>query len=109
MPIGVLQLCGLELTKVGIREAHVSGPRNIVEYAFAVGRGPEIVLDELPPELLEDSDPPGPAESLSPRPDDERARIEAALRLPRDRVSQAANQLGMSRATFWRKRKKYGL
>jgi transcriptional regulator of acetoin/glycerol metabolism len=32
-----------------------------------------------------------------------------ALQLESGRVSAAAKRLGMSRAIFWRKRKKYGL
>ncbi|MEM1024786.1 MAG: PAS domain-containing protein [Myxococcota bacterium] len=44
-----------------------------------------------------------------PKGDDERARIEWALaREPRN-MEAAAALLGMSRATFWRKRKKLGL
>jgi DNA-binding NtrC family response regulator len=79
--------------------------RNVLEYAFAVGRGPEIGVDELPPELTE------PEERVAPRAprDDEKTRIRRALERSGDKVSDAAALLGMSRATFWRKRRKYGL
>jgi transcriptional regulator with PAS, ATPase and Fis domain len=79
--------------------------RNVLEYAFAVGRGPEIGLDELPPELTEPEERPA---ARAPR-DDERTRIRRALERSGDKVSDAAALLGMSRATFWRKRRKHGL
>ena len=40
---------------------------------------------------------------------DEKTRIERALEATGGRVSQAAAALGMSRPTFWRKRKNHGL
>jgi transcriptional regulator with PAS, ATPase and Fis domain len=80
--------------------------RNIVEYAFAVGRGEELLLEELPPEFGEES--LGLEEGTR---DDqsERERIREALQLEGGRVGAAAKRLGMSRATFWRKRQKHGL
>jgi two-component system response regulator AtoC len=85
--------------------------RNVVEYAFAVGRGPELLLEELPPELRnerEDEDevhrPPGGVNGRS-----EREQIREALQLSGGRIGDAARRLGMSRATFWRKRQKYDL
>jgi two-component system response regulator AtoC len=39
----------------------------------------------------------------------EREQIREALQLEGGRVSAAAERLGMSRATFWRKRRKHGL
>lgn len=112
--------------------------RNVVEYAFAVGRGPEIRLDELPPEFLESraalphgraslpvspSMSPGPSgvQSLSsppagavpiPRPfesDDEPTALRRALERCDGQIGRAAALLGMSRATFWRKRRKHGV
>ncbi len=105
--------------------------RNVVEYAFAVGRGPEIGLDELPPEFLESrAIPPsfarrGPPPPLmrpdastrptspsrpTPHPaDDEPTALRRALERCDGRVGRAAALLGMSRATFWRKRRKHGV
>jgi transcriptional regulator with PAS, ATPase and Fis domain len=80
--------------------------RNAVEYAFAVGRGEELLLEELPSELREDAAARGGDESSSRS---ERERIREALQLEGGRVGAAARRLGMSRATFWRKRKKYDL
>jgi two-component system response regulator AtoC len=79
---------------------------NGVEYAFAVGRGAELLLDELPPEFSEQNQP---VEDISPDHRDERERIREALQLENGRIGAAAERLGMSRATFWRKRQKHRL
>lgn len=85
--------------------------KNVVEYAFAVGRGNEITLDDLPPEFREAP----PAYSATPpliggnRRANEADLIREALQSADGHLETAANLAGMSRATFWRKRKKYGL
>lgn len=79
---------------------------NVVRYAFAVARGGELLLDELPPEFREGS-PPRPQ---APHPaDQEAARLRAALIQADGHVGRAAASLGMSRPTFWRKRKKHNI
>jgi len=80
--------------------------RNVVEYAFAVGRGAELLFEELPPEFGEER-----AEGLAAEEEEqtERERIREALQLEGGKVGSAAERLGMSRATFWRKRRKHGL
>jgi len=84
--------------------------RGVVEYGFAVGRGPELQLDELPPELREPVGQTAPAGAVRARGGaDEKARIERALEATGGRVSEAAASLSMSRPTFWRKRKKHGI
>ena len=89
-----------------IRELH-----NVVEYAFAVGRGTTLRLSELPPEFRE----PAPLmdqrikQNLPLSPEQERTAIHQALEQSNGMVTNAAQLLGMSRATFWRKRKFYGL
>ncbi|MCP4803854.1 MAG: AAA domain-containing protein [Proteobacteria bacterium] len=75
---------------------------NVVQYAFAVGRGAELTLDELPPEFRE-------VVARRPQPVDEAARIRRALEETGGSVGKAAALLGMSRPTFWRKRKKHGI
>ena len=75
--------------------------QNVVQYAFAVGRGSELLLDELPPEFRE--------RRRRPDPTDEATRIRRALEDADGRVGRAAEALGMSRPTFWRKRKKHGI
>jgi transcriptional regulator with PAS, ATPase and Fis domain len=79
---------------------------NVVQYAFAVGRGPELRLPELPPEFREVAiAPPSPAAPI----EDEAARIRDALARTGGHVGRAAELLGMSRPTFWRHRKKLGI
>jgi transcriptional regulator with PAS, ATPase and Fis domain len=79
--------------------------RNVVEYAFAVGRGEELLLEELPPEFGEET----AAIEGAPAEPSEREQLREALQLAGGRVGAAAERLGMSRATFWRKRRKHGL
>jgi transcriptional regulator with PAS, ATPase and Fis domain len=91
-----------------IRELH-----NVVEYAFAVGRGSTLRLSELPPEFREprtvDVFKRPQKQSMSLDPDDEASAIRKALEQGHGQVGMAASLLGMSRATFWRKRKWYGI
>ncbi len=99
--------------------------RNVVEYAFAVGRGRELLLEELPPEFrapapfapgetgLDDSASGGTRSryrktEISGAPD-EAEQIRSALQAARGRIDEAARIAGMSRATFWRKRKLLGI
>ncbi len=83
--------------------------QNVVEYAFAVGRGPELSVDELPPEFRE------PARyaivpAAEPEADlSERNRIVQVLAVCHGNLEAASKRLGMNRSTLWRKRKKYGL
>jgi transcriptional regulator with PAS, ATPase and Fis domain len=81
--------------------------RNVVEYAFAVGRGEELLLEELPPEF--DDERSVAIEDGKGGEQSERERIREALQLEGGAVNAAAKRLGMSRATFWRKRQKHGL
>ena len=80
--------------------------QNVVEYAFAVGREHCLTLSNLPPEFREVSPPVRPA---SQKPLDRAESIRDALQLCGGRVDEAARMLGMSRATFWRHRKRLGL
>jgi PAS domain S-box-containing protein len=82
--------------------------QNVVEYAFAVGRGDTLGPDDLPPEFREAADHPEPGDEPIAAAD-EATRIREALRRAQGRIDDAARLLDMSRATFWRKRKKYGL
>jgi transcriptional regulator with PAS, ATPase and Fis domain len=92
-----------------VRELH-----NVVEYVFAVGRGPTLRISELPPEFREPGPVANPLSSFvssrqSPplSAEKEIAAIRLALKQNKGRVTSAAHSLGMSRATFWRKRKRY--
>lgn len=85
--------------------------QNVIEYAFAVGRGAEIRIDELPPEFRETrtTSDRSPLRKQRLSPDEEAKRIHQALRQTEGDIHQAAKLLGMSRATFWRKRKALGI
>lgn len=84
--------------------------QNVVEYAFAVGRGSVLKLSELPPEFRENPmDRTASAVIPSLSPEQEESAIRQALEHAQGKVSLAAGSLGMSRATFWRKRKHYGI
>ncbi|MDD1612985.1 MAG: sigma 54-interacting transcriptional regulator [Methylococcaceae bacterium] len=84
--------------------------QNVIEYAFAVGRGATLRLVELPPEF---SEPRMYTPATTPQPirspEQEKQAIGEALLQSHGRVTEAARLAGMSRATFWRKRKHYGL
>jgi transcriptional regulator with PAS, ATPase and Fis domain len=81
-----------------VRELH-----NVLEYAFAVGRGPEITLDDLPPEFHE-GQPRTAARALS-----EAEQVREALLTTGGDLGKAAEKLGVSRTTFWRMRRRAGL
>jgi DNA-binding NtrC family response regulator len=84
--------------------------RNVVEHAFIVGEGPLLNIQDLTPELRGEL-PPGsdgvngldgglaekPLQQL------ERNQILAALAKHNGKKAQAAEELGMSRSTLWRK------
>lgn len=86
--------------------------QNVVEYAFAVGRDSELTLDDLPPEFRES---PETASAPQARPltrnrrGNEAERLREALQASGGHLEEAARIAGVSRATLWRKRKKYGL
>lgn len=80
--------------------------RNVVEYAFAVGRGPTIGVEELPPELREKRREP--VARPSPTASDAN-RIREALDEAQGDLDKAAQILGVSRTTFWRMRKRVGV
>jgi two-component system response regulator AtoC len=75
--------------------------RNVVEYAFAVGEGPMITMADLTPELRGEP-PPRDGDPQDPRAA-EKVRILEALKKTQGQKSKAADLLGMSRSTLWRK------
>jgi two-component system, NtrC family, response regulator AtoC len=78
--------------------------RNVIEYAFAIGEGPVLEADELPPELRGEPPPRTTRAHAAMSPEDEeKARILEALRIAGGLKSQAAELLGISRTTLWRK------
>jgi two-component system, NtrC family, response regulator AtoC len=75
--------------------------RNVIEYAFAVGLGAVLTLYDLTPELR--GEPPPDEPLLASTSSGERMRIEEALREAGGKKSLAAERLGISRSTLWRK------
>lgn len=78
--------------------------RNVVEHAFIIGEGPVIDIQDLTPELRGES-PPGGDEVVTEKPLQqlERNQLLAALAKHNGKKTQAAQELGMSRSTLWRK------
>jgi transcriptional regulator with PAS, ATPase and Fis domain len=90
--------------------------RNALEYAYVVGEGPILLDVELPPEISGVAfDPDAPAinapalERNLENEDPETRRIRRALAHADDNRERAAQALGMSRVTLWRKMKALGL
>lgn len=82
--------------------------RNVIEYAFAVGDGTVITTDELTPELRGEPPPVRRDEPLTEE-DLERERLLDALRETGGNRTDAAELLGISRTTLWRKLKEHGI
>jgi PAS domain S-box-containing protein len=88
--------------------------KNVVEYAFAVGRDNELGIDDLPPEFREPPAISSNAPTVAGKrrftgQADEAELIRKSLQQANGHMETAAELLGMSRATFWRKRKKYDI
>ena len=88
--------------RIGVREL-----RNNLEYAFAVGDGPVLTLDELTPELRGEPPPTSRKSGPTTAADVERQRLLDALREAGGKRGRAAELLGMSRSTLWRKLKEH--
>lgn len=73
--------------------------RNNIEYAFAIGRGDQLELTDLSPEL-QGLTPPSQTNDLDKM---ERERLVKALREAEGNKTRAAELFGASRPTFWRK------
>lgn len=87
---------------------------NAVEYAFVTCPGGEIQPQHLPPSLPGGSEPASlatPFPTARPALDDGamRAEIEAALRASGGHKANAAQRLGVSRVTLWKRMKKLGM
>lgn len=83
---------------------------NVIEYAFVIGEGPTLSFTELTPELRGEEPAWGSsAESSSSLADIERRKILQALDAANGNRTDAAEALGMSRSTLWRKMKEHGL
>lgn len=83
--------------------------RNAIEYAFVLCAGGSIGLAHLPSKLLEKKAPSLPAPGSVPINQDPAQRLVKALEQSGWNRTQAAEQLGVSRVTLWKRMKKYGI
>ena len=83
---------------------------NVIEYAFVMGIGDTLLPEDLTPELRGEG-PPGESEpeGHTTTATLERRRIIRALEEAAGRKGKAAEALGMSRSTLWRKLREHGL
>jgi DNA-binding NtrC family response regulator len=85
--------------------------RNAVEHAMVKCRGPVLMVEDLPRELIEES--AGVTRIAKSRGTDarsvERERIRAALQETGWNRTRAAGRLGIDRSTLWRKMRKLGI
>ena len=79
---------------------------NIIEHALVLCHGNTIDVEHLPHELVE---APPAAEGASPLDNAEKKAVSAALRKHGGKRVAAAEELGISTVTLWRKIKKYGI
>ncbi|OEU45380.1 MAG: sigma-54-dependent Fis family transcriptional regulator [Desulfobacterales bacterium S7086C20] len=85
--------------------------RNTIEYAFVLCRGDEIKPEHLPPKVTSGDTAyrhTGPLDR-SDRNASEKERLIEALRQAKGRQAKAAELLGVSRVTVWKRMKKYGV
>lgn len=90
--------------------------RNALEYAYVVGEGPVLQVTELPPEIVDPNASPdrdvvmvNVAPELPAQPSAEVARIRRALERAGGHRERAAQILGISRVTLWRRMRELGL
>tara|TARA_B100001989_G_scaffold245273_1_gene214851 strand:- start:1473 stop:2987 length:1515 start_codon:yes stop_codon:yes gene_type:complete len=83
--------------------------KNTMEYAFAVGRNTVLKVDALPDYLFYQPKASKKKAKAKGTSEEEKELIRSALEDSHGHVGQAAETLGMSRATLWRKRKRYGI
>ena len=85
--------------------------RNVLEYGFAVGTGPVFDVDDLTPELRGEPPPEYQHDLAAPvsHAVAERKRLLEALDACGGHRGKAAEQLGISRTTLWRKLREHRL
>ena len=76
--------------------------QNVIEYAYVIGQGSVLRFADLTPELRNEP-PPGSEPFGAMERAHERQQLIEALRATRWRKGAAAEKLGMSRSTLWRK------
>lgn len=88
--------------------------RNVLAYAYAIGDGPILQPNDLPPELIDEAfasrEPPASVREDAATPlDAEMRRILQVLEKTDGNRNRAAKILGMSRVTLWRRLRAHGL
>ena len=83
--------------------------RNAIEYAFVLCRDDLIDRDHLPPKISGDRSPRPPAPGVAPDKDRVFEKTHRALTRAGGNQSKAAEMLGVSRVTVWKRIKKYGI
>ncbi len=90
--------------------------RNVIEYAFVIGEGPELTVADLPPELHDETLPAvarpaktSPTGTVANSDSEEAQRIRQALHRANGHIGEAAQHLGISRVTLWRRIRRLGL
>jgi transcriptional regulator with PAS, ATPase and Fis domain len=83
--------------------------RNVLSYAYAVGDGPILQPNDLPPELLDSSIAGAATGRAEPALSQEARRLLEVLERTGGNKKQAAHILGMSRVTLWRRLQALGL
>lgn len=81
--------------------------RNVIENAFAIGEGPTLLLDDLTPELRGEPPVSNHNDTGQTLEDIERRQILEALAATGGRKQEAADRLGISRATLWRRMREF--
>jgi transcriptional regulator with PAS, ATPase and Fis domain len=86
--------------------------RSALEYAYVIGDGCQLVESDLPPEILgtaPDDGRAGASPAVSQGDHPQARRIRVALDRAAGNRERAAQMLGMSRVTLWRRMRAYGL
>ena len=93
--------------------------KNVVAYAYAVGDGPVLVPSDLPPEIVSPGTPLAPlgptvatvptGEEVASAQSPEARRILSVLERTAGNRDRAAQILGISRVTLWRRMRELGL
>jgi len=83
--------------------------QNAVEYAFVVGEGPVLDLQEMPPEIRGERPSDADRSAGGKTREEERRRLLRSLSKHQWKREHAARALGMSRSTLWRKMREHGL
>lgn len=102
--ISSIRTDALHLMRVHPWPGNVRELRNVIEYAFAIGMGPELQIGCLTPEVRGEAPPGEPCAGAN-----DEARIRAALAGAGGRKAVAANDLGWSRTKLWRRMRELGI